>query len=95
MFEIYSIILKGNSNLNFKSGSGTKGVTYKDIDNKVKIGIVSVSHYCCRLKKMNFVELRHQKNQKVVYPKDMVSIQNGRSNISTGNNNSNVNKQKV
>lgn len=55
MFEIYSIILKGNSNLNFKSGSGTKGVTYKDIDNKVKIGIVSVSHYCCRLKKMNFV----------------------------------------
>jgi DNA-binding transcriptional regulator GbsR (MarR family) len=51
MFEIYAIVLKNS-----------KGVTYKDIDNKVKIGIVSVSHYCCRLRKMNFVELRHEKS---------------------------------
>ena len=48
IFEIYAIVLKNPS-----------GITYKDIDSKVKIGIVSVSHYCCRLKKMNFVELKH------------------------------------
>lgn len=58
MFEIYEIVLKN-----------PKGITYKDIDKKVSIGIVSVSHYCCRLKKMNFVGLRHEKNEKVVYPK--------------------------
>ena len=31
--------------------------------------IVNVSHYCCRLRKMNFVELRHDKTEKRVFPK--------------------------
>jgi cyanate lyase len=53
MFDIYELVLRSKKN---------KGLTYKDIDSKIKIGIVSVSHYCCRLKKMNFVELRHEGN---------------------------------
>lgn len=46
MFDIYELVLRSKNN---------RGLTYKDIDSKIKIGIVSVSHYCCRLKKMNFV----------------------------------------
>ena len=50
MFEIYEMVLKN-----------PKGITYKEIEKKTKLEIVNISHYCCRLRKMNFVELIHEK----------------------------------
>lgn len=78
MFQIYELILKNPS-----------GLTYKDIEKKIhhKIQIVNISHYCCRLNKMNFVDLKHQKSEKVVYPKKFIdknknsSIKNNKQNI--------------
>jgi hypothetical protein len=58
MFEIYEIVLKHAS-----------GITYKDIEKITKLEIINISHYCCRLRKMNFVELRQEKSEKVVLPK--------------------------
>jgi DNA-binding MarR family transcriptional regulator len=48
-----------------------EGITYQEISKRTKLEIYNISHYCCRLKKMNFVRLEHNKSEKRVFPRDV------------------------
>jgi predicted transcriptional regulator len=38
-----------------------KGLTYEVISKRLKADIITISHYCCKLKKMRLIDWEHEK----------------------------------
>lgn len=46
-----------------------KGITYEALAKKLKTDVINISHYCCKLKKIKFVDWDHKSNGVIVFPK--------------------------
>lgn len=46
-----------------------KGITYEALSRKLKTDIITVSHYCCKLKRLRLVDWEHEKEGVVVSPR--------------------------
>ena len=54
-------------------------ISYEALARKLKTDIINVSHYCCKLKKMRFVDWEHKKEGIVVFPKVTETVLKGNS----------------
>lgn len=46
-----------------------EGITYEALARKLKTDIITVSHYCCKLKRLRLVDWEHEKEGVVVSPR--------------------------
>lgn len=46
-----------------------RGITYDSLSKKLKTDIITVSHYCCKLKKLRLIYWEHEKEGVIVFPK--------------------------
>lgn len=46
-----------------------RGTTYEALAKRLKTDIITVSHYCCKLKKLRLIDWQHEKDGVVVFPR--------------------------
>lgn len=50
--------------------SHPRGITYDSLSRRLRTDIITVSHYCCKLKKLRMIDWEHEKEGVVVYPRN-------------------------
>ena len=54
-----------------------RGITYDSLSKKLKTDIITVSHYCCKLKKLRLIDWEHEKEGVKVFPKTSKTAEEG------------------
>jgi hypothetical protein len=55
-----------------------KGITYEALSKSLKTDIITISHYCCKLKKLKLIDWEHEKEGVKVFPKEKPAQQEER-----------------